>query len=803
MVTNQEWRKLNDKITLIKSKYKSNPQQWIGLKTWHKAFKSKIQSAMDTDFKNFRHSDRDWRKFHNFANKWRQVSPENVTQATKLIHQRWYKFKTHDTVYYNNKKYTISSINISPNKNNGAPQVILKNNNQQRLELDMFDKTIITEKQYIQKREEERKRLAKLAQEQAELRRKIAAKEKQERERKQREKAEAERKRKEEIQRQKQAEIARKKAEKEKKIAALRKKLEDEQRKKKEKKAMEELKLKQKEALKRCYKILEKARLKRFINAWRERAAELAAVRQHYRITQDDDILRNKPSSMETTLDLLQAHSPAKTIKHNPRKRRTPDSASSYNYSHLQRPKRQKFGQFHLSWSPAQIIDNLAEKNKEAINIMTENSNNTDHLLPTDLVFNILVSTVPNNDNFNENVLKHFGVERPEEELQKRIFADKDRRMHYCVITDDKIKSIGATKANCVRGFQGYIHCCQPTAILDFDHELKKWSLNEKNKNNLIQKLGKTQEKMRDSLRLLHDHSKAAILILIECQPLYTNLRDDQVAINTLIEFDDKDCKLIKSALNIKKKNLTGWNIKVLGVPSWPNSYYYDTFKYGMEWMILNSPNYPKLYKVRTDVINNIFEKIFDSKLLKEEQKTTLWNGEIDNVIKNVIGGINGNISWPPCSIDDHHELVKKEVLPPSNWNDDNVRKEILQSLTDLKIKDDEDMKQNDDPKRYILRGIRELKKDKTYWWTMANVVTSRDLFETDCSISGSTFATFADSSFNNSINNDSISSKSNNDLMEFDKLVEGVSQDFETTLKGLESCGTVVESMNVRLTNL
>ena len=61
------------------------------------------------------------------------------------------------------------------------------------------------------------------------------------------------------------------------------------------------------------------------------KAVELSRIRQHYRITQDDVILKNEPNSMNTTLELLQAHSPAKNrnIQHNPRKRSSPDTPYS------------------------------------------------------------------------------------------------------------------------------------------------------------------------------------------------------------------------------------------------------------------------------------------------------------------------------------------------------------------------------------------------------------------------------------------------------------------------------------------
>ena len=137
-------------------------------------------------------------------------------------------------------------------------------------------------------------------------------------------------------------------------------------------------------------------------------------------------------------------------------------------------------------------------------------------------------------------MLKNFGVDRVKDELQKRIFSYTDKRLHYCVITDDKIKSMSATDNNCVRGFQGYVCCCPSTAILDFDADTKQWSVNEENKNGFIAKLSKGTRKITDGFRILHNHSNAAILVLFECQPLFTNLRHDQLAINTLIEFNQK-----------------------------------------------------------------------------------------------------------------------------------------------------------------------------------------------------------------------------------------------------------------------
>ena len=138
-----------------------------------------------------------------------------------------------------------------------------------------------------------------------------------------------------------------------------------------------------------------------------------------------------------------------------------------------------------------------------------------------------------------------------------------------------------------------------------------------------------------------------------------------------------------------------------------------------MDWMVSHSPNYPKLHKIKKEVINTIFEKIFDSKLLDGNVKIDLWNFEIDNVIKNVIGGINSNISWPPCSFNDAHELVKNEILPPSSWNSDNKKNEILSSLRNLKIekKKDGDDEKNSNPKRHIIQVIRRL---DPFWWTMA-----------------------------------------------------------------------------------
>ena len=202
-----------------------------------------------------------------------------------------------------------------------------------------------------------------------------------------------------------------------------------------------------------------------------------------------------------------------------------------------------------------------------------------------------------------------------------------------------------------------------------------------------------------------------------------------------------------------------------------------------MNWIVSHSPNYPKLHQIKKDVINNIFEKIFDSKSLDENQKINLWNSEVDNVIKNVIGGINCNISWPPCSIDDSHEMVKNEVLPPSSWNSDNQRNEILSSLTNLKIVNKLNNKEIS-PKRHIIQAITKL---EPFWWTMAEVATTTDLFVDSSLSDASTFPTFTDSSLHHqhqiSDKEESVSSRSTVQLIEFDQLVNDISDDFEKTL--------------------
>eukprot|EP00483_Globobulimina_turgida_P008435 UN08452 len=197
-------------------------------------------------------------------------------------------------------------------------------------------------------------------------------------------------------------------------------------------------------------------------------------------------------------------------------------------------------------------------------------------------------------------------------------------RLHYCVITDNKIKSIGAQSVNCVRGFQGYVHLLAGvTALLDCDNS--KWSLNKQHINDLIHGLKKEKKKINDNLILLHENSNCCMLILLKCQPLNIQLRDNE---NTLIELRENDIEIIRNVLGINNN----WPIKIIGITSYNDR---DIFKYCMDWMVKYSPKYPYLYRIKSGkIMNNIFEKIFDSKpgLFTMEEKVTFWNGEIEKL---------------------------------------------------------------------------------------------------------------------------------------------------------------------------
>jgi len=364
--------------------------------------------------------------------------------------------------------------------------------------------------------------------------------------------------------------------------------------------------------------------------------------------------------------------------------------------------------------------------------------------------------------------------------------------MHYCAISDEKIKSFGATQTNCVRGFQGYVHLCDATAMLDFDEETSSWCLNEQHQESLIKQLQNGRAKVDENLRLLHDDSCAAILILIECQPLYTRIRRDEVATNTLIEFDDEDSSTIIKALQFNRSNLKQWPIKILGVPSWPNANYAQTFKYGMEWLVAHSPKYPKIYKAKSDIVREVFEKIFDHKLLGDAAKIDLWNSEMDNIVKNVVNGMNGRVSWPPCSIDDKHQLVVNHVVPPSHWNTESAQKKFLASLQKLKI----DAENQSHPKKHIIQSLSAL---DDHWWTTNPIKSTREFI---CDLSS--YSNSDASNYHCAVSdNASVSSRSTVQLMEFEQLLADISGDFDKTLAELQSFTHVVESMQDRMNEL
>ncbi len=101
-----------------------------------------------------------------------------------------------------------------------------------------------------------------------------------------------------------------------------------------------------------------------------------------------------------------------------------------------------------------------------------------------------------------------------------------------------------------------------------------------------------------------------------------------------------------------------------------------------MNWMVNYSGKWPKLYKVNSNIINYVFEKIFDSKpgLVTREQKIEFWNCEINKISEYVSNGINVNVSWPPCCFDNRHSLVINNVLPMSNWNSKNYSQQLIKN---------------------------------------------------------------------------------------------------------------------------
>merc|ERR1719356_2178521 len=113
--------------------------------------------------------------------------------------------------------------------------------------------------------------------------------------------------------------------------------------------------------------------------------------------------------------------------------------------------------------------------------------------------------------------------------------------------------------------------------------------------------------------------------------------------------------------------------------------------------------------------LKSVFERIFDSKVLDEEQRISRWNIEIDRISQTVIGGIC-NISWPPCSVEDSHPLVVNGVIAPSVWNRKSTKQRIADSLQRLKITE---RVHYINPKQHIIRGIGAL---DTCWWTMGDV---------------------------------------------------------------------------------
>merc|ERR1712154_281600 len=165
--------------------------------------------------------------------------------------------------------------------------------------------------------------------------------------------------------------------------------------------------------------------------------------------------------------------------------------------------------------------------------------------------------------------------------------------------------------------------------------------------------------------------SRCAILILIKCEYV-GNL--DPMTMNTLILFNDTESRLIGTSLGLNGDDSDCWPIKILGIPSWSNIACHWTFKYAMEWIVRYSPKYPKIYKCNTSIIKDLFENILDSTKNIER---------IDDIKKQILSGIDVNISWPPCSVDDQHELVKNQIFPPSSWKDTN---KTIAYLMNLKI---------------------------------------------------------------------------------------------------------------------
>eukprot|EP01083_Nonionella_stella_P262095 891613_1 len=125
---------------------------------------------------------------------------------------------------------------------------------------------------------------------------------------------------------------------------------------------------------------------------------------------------------------------------------------------------------------------------------------------------------------------------------------------------------------NCIRGFQGYVHLCgDVTATLDYNNNNNgQWCLNKQYMNGLFNELKKERDRINDNMRLLHGNSNCSILVFIKCQPLFTNLRDNENAVNTMIEFEGNDFEMIMNILDIKNK----WPIKVIGIPWWSNVEY-------------------------------------------------------------------------------------------------------------------------------------------------------------------------------------------------------------------------------------
>ena len=751
---------------------------------------SLFQFTFEIEVENLRKGPADWPGLLALFEKWNgTIGPAQIVPVVKEMKRRWFKFRKREVVYYRGTALRVKKMTILDGKGDIPMvhfvdgQAVLENDGQ-----------LMTEKEF---KDHE---------------------------------AEQSRKRKEEEEAMRRREEERIKME-----AAQRVQREEEERRRRE----EELARRRTVALDKCRVIYEQLLARCVVAKWKRQSVDLMECRKHYTIAPDDALL-GEPTSLDQTVLLLQADSPQRpsshgpppqgfSARHNPRKRPSPDYDDSdpMSSSYVQPQKRPRISNhsnlstFGVAWSRRDVAEVIYNRNAEAVDVMLANSNNEFRSMPIELVFNVVIATVPDGVDrdgslspLNALALRHFGCD-PATQCEKRVSLHGDKRLNFCVLSDAKIRSFGATQPGAIRGFQGYVHLCTATAMMDFDDKAGRWTLHEEHRRALITALKRERPKMDGNRVLFHGESECAVVVLVWCQPLYTILRQNQAAVRTRIEFGEHDAMSIRGALGLDAVSTSNslnsshssrsgefGRIQILGVPSWPNASCRDTFKFAMDWMVAHSPPYPVVHRLKPDTfLKAVFERIFDSKALDDEQRISRWNVEVDRVSRAVLGGIC-NISWPPCSVDDRHPLVVNGVIAPSFWNNKATKQRIGDSLERLRITEQD---QGLNPKQHIIRGIAAL---DGCWWTMGDVEKAAEQMAAESVASDLwDFDPLANHGLSDVLTPQSVRTVSSNrstaHLAEFEQLVNDISCDFDSTLQGLQSCATVLDAVHTRIGNL